>query len=57
MDATVWPFAAGYAMDRQYIDPSHTWENFTPEDQAKVLTAGRSNTTLVRACNNDNSKG
>ena len=44
-------------MGRQYIDPSHTWENFTPEDQAKVLTAGRSNTTLVRACNNDNSKG
>lgn len=31
---------------RQYIDPSFTWVNFTVEEQAKVIKAGRSNNEL-----------
>jgi nucleoside-diphosphate-sugar epimerase len=31
---------------KQYIDPNKTWENFTEEDQAKILRAGRSNNEL-----------
>lgn len=31
----------------QYIDPEFTWKNFTEEEQAKILKAGRSNNTLV----------
>jgi nucleoside-diphosphate-sugar epimerase len=31
---------------KKYLDPSHTWANFTPEDQAKILKCGRSNTNL-----------
>lgn len=31
---------------KKYIDPSYTYENFTVEEQAKILKAGRSNNTL-----------
>ena len=31
---------------KQYIDPSYTYTNFTLEEQAKILKAGRSNNTL-----------
>ncbi|KAM7277758.1 hypothetical protein ACFE04_004892 [Oxalis oulophora] len=33
-------------MYKQYIDPEFTWENFTLEDQAKVLVSGRSNNEM-----------
>lgn len=36
------------ALYKQYIDPSFTWTNFTLEEQAKVIKAGRSNNELVR---------
>lgn len=40
---------------KQYIDPSFTYKNFTLEEQAKILAAGRSNneldaTKLIEAC-------
>ena len=40
---------------KQYIDPNFTYKNFTLEEQAKILAAGRSNneldaTKLVEAC-------
>lgn len=31
---------------KQYIDPSFTYKNFTLEEQAKILAAGRSNNEL-----------
>lgn len=31
---------------KQYIDPTHTYENFTIEEQAQILKAGRSNCEL-----------
>ena len=31
---------------RQYIDPDYTWTNFTLEQQAEILKAGRSNNKL-----------
>mmetsp|Transcript_14851 Transcript_14851/g.13427 ORF Transcript_14851/g.13427 Transcript_14851/m.13427 type:complete len:147 (+) Transcript_14851:491-931(+) len=31
---------------KQYIDPSYTYANFTLEEQALILKAGRSNNTL-----------
>lgn len=31
---------------RQYIDPSFVWTNFTVEEQAQVIKAGRSNNEL-----------
>ena len=31
---------------KKHVDPSYTWENFTIEEQAKILKAGRSNNTL-----------
>lgn len=34
------------ALYRQHIDPSFTWKNFSLEDQAKILKAGRSNNEL-----------
>ena len=39
----------------QYIDPTFKYQNFTLEEQAKILAAGRSNneldaTKLVEAC-------
>ena len=38
---------------KQYIDPEFTWQNFTVEEQAKVIVAPRSNnlldTTRVRS--------
>ncbi|KAL6046675.1 hypothetical protein QOT17_022085 [Balamuthia mandrillaris] len=34
-------------MYKEYIDPSFTWKNFTLEEQAKILKAGRSNNELV----------
>jgi 3,5-epimerase/4-reductase len=33
-------------MYKQYIDPTFTWQNFSLEEQAKILKAGRSNNTL-----------
>ena len=33
-------------MYKQYIDPSFTYNNFTVEEQSKILKAGRSNNTL-----------
>ena len=40
---------------KEYIDPSFTYTNFSLEDQAKILAAGRSNneldsTKLVETC-------
>jgi hypothetical protein len=32
----------------QYIDPQFTWVNFSLEEQAKILKAGRSNNELAR---------
>ena len=32
---------------KQYIDPNFTWVNFSLEEQAKILKAGRSNNLLV----------
>jgi dTDP-4-dehydrorhamnose reductase len=31
---------------KKYVDPSYTWTNFTLDEQAKILKAGRSNNTL-----------
>jgi dTDP-4-dehydrorhamnose reductase len=31
---------------KKHVDPDYTWENFTVEEQAKVIKAGRSNNTL-----------
>lgn len=36
------------ALYKQYIDPSFNWTNFSLEEQAKVIKAGRSNNELVR---------
>ena len=33
-------------MYKQIVDPKHTWENFTYEEQRKILLAGRSNSAL-----------
>ena len=33
-------------MYREIVDPNFTWENFTLEDQSKILMAGRSNNKL-----------
>ncbi len=33
-------------MYREIVDPSFTWKNFTPEEQAKILAADRSNNCL-----------
>lgn len=40
---------------KKYIDPEFTWMNFSLEEQAKILAAGRSNneldsSKLVEAC-------
>jgi hypothetical protein len=32
---------------QEYIDPNFKWTNFTVEEQAKILKAGRSNNKLV----------
>jgi 3,5-epimerase/4-reductase len=34
------------ALYKKYIDPAYTWKNFSEEEQAKILKAGRSNNTL-----------
>lgn len=34
---------------KQYIDPEFTWQNFTIEEQAKVIVAPRSNNLLDTA--------
>jgi dTDP-4-dehydrorhamnose reductase len=34
---------------KKYIDPSYTYNNFTVDEQAKILKAGRSNNTLDHA--------
>jgi 3,5-epimerase/4-reductase len=34
------------ALYKEYIDPSFKWQNFSLEDQAKILKAGRSNNEL-----------
>lgn len=34
------------ALYKEYIDPSFTWKNFSLEEQAKILKAGRSNNEL-----------
>lgn len=31
---------------KQYVDPTYTWSNFSIEEQAQILKAGRSNNTL-----------
>ncbi|KAK3244506.1 rhm1-like protein [Cymbomonas tetramitiformis] len=31
---------------KEYVDPNYTWDNFTLEEQAKVITAPRSNNEL-----------
>jgi 3,5-epimerase/4-reductase len=36
-------------MYREIVDPAFTWENFTVEEQAKILAAGRSNNLLDTA--------
>lgn len=36
------------ALYKEYIDPSFVWHNFSLEEQAKVIKAGRSNNELVR---------
>ena len=33
-------------MYKKYVDPSYTYSNFTLEEQAQILKAGRSNNTL-----------
>ena len=33
-------------MYKDIVDPNFTWNNFTPEEQAKILAAGRSNNYL-----------
>jgi hypothetical protein len=37
------------ALYKKHVDPSYTWENFTVEEQNKILKAGRSNNTLTHA--------
>jgi dTDP-4-dehydrorhamnose reductase len=37
------------ALYKKHVDPSYTWENFSLEDQDKILKAGRSNNTLDHA--------
>jgi 3,5-epimerase/4-reductase len=32
---------------KKYVDPDYTYTNFTVEEQAKILKAGRSNNTLT----------
>ena len=32
---------------KKHVDPSYTYQNFTVEEQAKILKAGRSNNTLT----------
>jgi hypothetical protein len=34
---------------KKYVDPDYTYTNFTVEEQAKILKAGRSNNTLEHA--------
>mmetsp|Transcript_111696 Transcript_111696/g.218943 ORF Transcript_111696/g.218943 Transcript_111696/m.218943 type:complete len:305 (-) Transcript_111696:81-995(-) len=34
------------ALYKKYVDPSYTWSNFTLDEQAQILKAGRSNNTL-----------
>lgn len=34
------------ALYKKYVDPSYTWNNFTLDEQALILKAGRSNNTL-----------
>ena len=34
------------ALYKKHVDPSYEWKNFTVEEQAKILKAGRSNNTL-----------
>jgi 3,5-epimerase/4-reductase len=34
------------ALYKKHVDPDYTWNNFTLEEQAKILKAGRSNNTL-----------
>lgn len=38
---------------KKYVDPSYTYQNFSVEEQAKILKAGRSNNTLShdKLCN------
>ena len=36
-------------MYKQYIDPGFSWQNFTLEEQAKVIVAPRSNNLLDTA--------
>eukprot|EP00168_Porphyra_purpurea_P008116 TRINITY_DN20229_c0_g1_i1.p1 TRINITY_DN20229_c0_g1~~TRINITY_DN20229_c0_g1_i1.p1 ORF type:complete len:118 (-),score=8.50 TRINITY_DN20229_c0_g1_i1:235-588(-) len=31
------------ALYKKYVDPSYTWSNFTLDEQAQILKAGRSN--------------
>jgi hypothetical protein len=31
---------------KKHVDPRYTWKNFTLEEQAQILKAGRSNNTL-----------
>ena len=33
-------------MYKEIVDPTFTWKNFTPEEQAKILAADRSNNCL-----------
>lgn len=33
-------------MYKEYVDPAKTWQNFSPEEQAKILLSGRSNNEL-----------
>lgn len=37
------------ALYKQFVDPTYTWQNFSVEEQAKILKAGRSNNTLEHA--------
>jgi len=34
------------ALYKKHVDPDYTWENFSVDEQAKILKAGRSNNTL-----------
>lgn len=34
------------ALYKKYVDPDYTWSNFSLDEQAKILKAGRSNNTL-----------
>jgi len=34
------------ALYKKHVDPDYTWNNFTLDEQAKILKAGRSNNTL-----------